>query len=303
VRTLYFLIRLGVLLALPCSIVSGQQKLPGVCDSKVIRAAVANYLATSAQTNSVLPPKIVSIESSAAKGVCIAKLEFSLSRESPSETENQLMYLSSDGRYIFPSFVDLATRTKEGFLKAVVVEGFPNEGRPNSPVLIVEYSDFQCPPCRQSGLDVRKSILSEYVDKVQWTYKWLPLPSHNWAKPAALGTACVFSQSPTRFWDLHGILLSQQSSMSVDSLHAVVLGYAGHQGLDLKKLNDCLTGQDKMGQNLLTSSKSEAVALGVFSTPTIFVNGKKVLFPTNVENLRDAINRELADVGNKTRPE
>jgi len=91
--------------------------------------------------------------------------------------------------------------------------------------------------------------------------------------------------------------------MSVDSLHAVVLGYAGHQGLDLKKLNDCLTGQDKMGQNLLTSSKSEAVALGVFSTPTIFVNGKKVLFPTNVENLRDAINREWADVGNKTRPE
>src|SRR5579863_6201939 len=75
------------------------------CSSGAIREGLSEYLKVNAQTSSGDPVQIVSIRPSNSRGLCVAKLEFSVSRETKTQPVNQLIYISSDGKYLFPSFV------------------------------------------------------------------------------------------------------------------------------------------------------------------------------------------------------
>src|SRR3989442_1530718 len=77
----------------------------------------------------------------------------------------------------------------------------PSMGTPGATVVLVEFSDFQCPYCKEEATMLRKNLLAEYPAQTRLYFKTFPLVSlHPWAKPAAIASRCVFRQDAPAFW-------------------------------------------------------------------------------------------------------
>ncbi|MCI0404451.1 MAG: thioredoxin domain-containing protein, partial [Acidobacteria bacterium] len=197
----------------------------GECSKKMLSERVVNYIKVNALAGAKGDARVRRIEPSGSAGICVAEVEYSLGDQS-GRRGAQRVYLSSDGRFVFPRAIDLSLEARENLLNAVRIDGFPAEGGRHSPVVVIEFADFQCPPCRLSGLVVKKNIQREYGNDVLWVYKWLPSPTHSWAREAAVGSICTHLQSPADFWRLHDLLLTQQRDLSKDSLGPLLLDFA-----------------------------------------------------------------------------
>ena len=148
------------------------------------------------------------------------------------------------------------------------------KGNPGAPHWIVEYLDFQCRPCRQAG-PVLRSYLTKYPSQIYLQARFLPLILTNpYALKSALYAECAAAQG--KFWPLHDLLFDRQESWeSADDPDKLFVGYAKEAGLDLEKLKACI--QDPSVKNKVVAEKDEAINLGVQTTPTFFVNAKKVV--------------------------
>lgn len=142
-------------------------------------------------------------------------------------------------------------------------------------VEIVEFSDFQCPFCQRFYNDAYKQIKEKYVDtgKAKFVYRHFPLSFHQNAQKAAEAAECANRQG--KFWPYHDLLfdgfVSDGSNLEVADLKK----YASDLGLDTSKFNSCLDN----GETSATVKKDvdEATKAGVSGTPTIFINGKKIV--------------------------
>src|SRR5262249_20136885 len=113
--------------------------------------------------------------------------------------------------------------------------GFPSQGRPDAPVVMIEFSDFQCPFCQRAEPTVEQ-VLKTYGDKIRLVYRHSPLPNHPNARPAAEAAACAEQQG--RFWQYHKELFANSSRLSNDDLKS----HAGRAGLDQNRFADCFDG-------------------------------------------------------------
>ena len=144
----------------------------------------------------------------------------------------------------------------------------PVEGNPDATVKIVEFSDFQCPACGAAAPTVKK-IMEEYGDKVSLEYKHFPLTSiHAFAFNAAEASECANDQG--KFWEMHDMMFEKQDDLTIGSLKK----YAETIGLDTEKFNNCLDSNAKA--KYVTADFNEGIGKGVDSTPSFFVNGKKI---------------------------
>ena len=94
----------------------------------------------------------------------------------------------------------------------LLLQGEPTLGAGKAPLTIVEFSDFECPYCRQFHEQVIPSLKREYIETglVRFIHKDLPLPFHSQAKHAAAAARCAGEQN--RYWDLYEVLFDQQTS-------------------------------------------------------------------------------------------
>jgi protein-disulfide isomerase len=116
---------------------------------------------------------------------------------------------------------------------AATIEPTMTRGPAAAPVTILEWSDFQCPFCRQAQ-DTMARLLGEFPDSVRLVFKDFPLRSHEGALPAALAARCAGAQG--RFWEYHDLLFVAQPAFAREEL----LGYARRLGLDLPRFTECL---------------------------------------------------------------
>src|SRR3989344_3317889 len=88
-------------------------------------------------------------------------------------------------------------------------------GSPNAPVVLVEYSDFQCPFCSMIHPTLKR-IVEESEGQISWTYRHLPLESiHPQALPSALAAECIGEQLGNEgFWAFADDMFANQDSMS-----------------------------------------------------------------------------------------
>lgn len=161
-------------------------------------------------------------------------------------------------------------------------------GAPAAPVTIVEWSDYQCPFCRQAQATLA-SLLAEFPDSVRIVFKDFPLASHDRAFPAALAARCAGVQG--RYWEYHDLLFVAQPDFSRDEL----MGYARRLGLEVASFTTCL--DTARFQDEVLADQREGREAGVEYTPTFFINGEKLVGALPIEEFRAAIHRALRAAG------
>jgi protein-disulfide isomerase len=144
-------------------------------------------------------------------------------------------------------------------------------GNPNAEVLIVEYSDTECPYCKQFHTTLRR-IMSEYGTdgKVAWVYRHFPIESlHSKSKKEAESTECAKEQGgEAKFWEYTNLLYD--TTTSNDTLDPAKLPQmAKTVGLDVDAFNTCLDSGKY--RSLVDASYDDAVRAGGEGTPNSFL--------------------------------
>jgi protein-disulfide isomerase len=137
----------------------------------------------------------------------------------------------------------------------------------------VEFADFECPHCREL-YDTLKAIETKYP-QIRVIYKNFPLNQiHPWAETAAIGGRCAFEQSPEAFWKVHDSIFENQDVISTENVWDKLVTFASEAGLNADMFKACLSSPD--AQKAVETDRAEGVALGVSSTPTLYVNGRPI---------------------------
>jgi protein-disulfide isomerase len=121
--------------------------------------------------------------------------------------------------------------------------GDPYKGNPQAKLVVVEFSDFQCPACRKHALEVQPAVDKEFVDtgKIQWVFKHLPLQAHPQAPTAAAAAECAGDQG--KFWEMYHLLFEKADQWAVDDPDPALEKLAGELGLDTEAFSTCLAGR------------------------------------------------------------
>jgi protein-disulfide isomerase len=168
---------------------------------------------------------------------------------------------------------------------AVTVDASRVKGRPDAPVTIVEFSDFQCPYCRRV-VDTLKDVAAKYSAEVRIAFRDFPLRIHPDAQLAAEAARCAVDQG--KFWEYHDVLFDNQDKLDraglLDHARALNLKEAVFQGcLDSGKYKDAVEKDLQEGQTV-----------GVNGTPAFFINGVFLSGAQPASAFEKVIEEELA---------
>ncbi len=142
-------------------------------------------------------------------------------------------------------------------------------GNSGAPVLIQEFSDFQCPACGIVSPQVEE-IARANLDQVRLEFHHFPLSQHENAFRAAIASECANLQG--KFWEYGQLAFQNQDNLTEDKLKEM----ASTIGLDTAQFDECLDSNQtssRVRDDLALGSR-----LGVSYTPWFFVNGKLVQF-------------------------
>lgn len=164
------------------------------------------------------------------------------------------------------------------------------KGPSTAKVTLVEYSDFECPACAQYEPLVRE-VLSSYPEDVRLVYRHFPLVQiHRLALPSAKVSEAAQNQG--KFWEMHDLLFDRQDMwVKSTSTENTFLAYAEELGLNKEQFTRDL-GSDEV-QEKVSNDMSSGTASGVNSTPSFYLNGKKIT-PRSIEEFKSLIDTELA---------
>ena len=168
------------------------------------------------------------------------------------------------------------------------------KGDPNAPVVMEEFSDYQCPFCGTYARETAPLLEEEYVasGKVRMVFKDFPLPSHPNAPKAAEAAWCAADQG--KYWEMHDALFANQNALGVASLKR----YAAEIGVNTTLFDACLDSGIMAVK--VRDAMEEGRRRGVSATPYFFVNGVVVRGAESMEQFRLVINSALAAAVNVT---
>lgn len=205
------------------------------------------------------------------------------------QSEAATFYLSKDGKtFIRGEMFDTAADPFAANRAKLHIDGNPSKGPANARITIVEFSDFECPHCRE----VHKTLQSveAHYPQIRLVFKDFPLAQiHPWAETAAIGARCAFMQSPDSFWKMHDLIFDNQEVISAANIYDQLVAYAGQIGLDTAALKACMSSPEP--KQAVAANHADGVALNVNSTPTLFINGR-TLAGGDLQTIEDFIDFE-----------
>ncbi|MEM7436418.1 MAG: thioredoxin domain-containing protein [Myxococcota bacterium] len=161
-------------------------------------------------------------------------------------------------------------------------KGSPLRGSPMAPVTIYEFSDFQCPHCRLAA-PYLKQVVDESNGKVKLVFKQYPLSGHPKAREAA--KAAVAADRQGKFWEMHDMIFLNQDKLGGVNFE----DYAKKLGLDVKRFVADMNSKEVEAK--IDADREEGKKAGVDSTPSIYVNDRRYIFPP--DKLAEYIREEL----------
>jgi protein-disulfide isomerase len=139
------------------------------------------------------------------------------------------------------------------------------QGPPGARLTLVEYGDYQCPPCGALFLVIQQ-IHEELADDVRIVYRHYPLSgSHPYAQLAAESAEAACAQG--KFWEMHDLLFLHQDRIAEKSIEE----FAAQLSLDMDRFRKDL--KDHAFEERVREDFRRGVANGVYGTPGLFVNG------------------------------
>lgn len=190
-----------------------------------------------------------------------------------------------------PQFYDWYTNQP---IVDVPPDGGYSQGPPDAPIQLVEFSDFECPHCAQAYVTL-KDLLPRYHDEIRFTYHHFPLSNecnpaissigHEHACAAAVAADCAAQGG--KFAPYANLLFANQGFLDSQSLRK----YAKQVGLDLGAFDRCVASP--AAKEHVTADVEEAQKLGVRSTPTFFINNRRIEGNMTFENWLFAFAVEL----------
>ncbi len=170
----------------------------------------------------------------------------------------------------------------------IAIEGFPIKGDPNAKVTIIEFADYQCPHCKTAASAISQ-IVKRYGNDVRVVYMDFPINRSGISRAVAEGAACADRQG--KFWPYHDLAFEQQNKLDRDS----GIGFAKELGIDVDAFKDCLNS--RFPQDRIAKAESEALRLGLKSTPTLFLNGRQLHLHDLDAELSEAVEQAIAEGG------
>jgi len=151
---------------------------------------------------------------------------------------------------------------------------YRQEGSPDAKVVLVEFSDFQCPSCAASVQTIHQ-LLALHGSDMRLIFKYYPWSFHRWARKTAIAAECAGRQG--RFWPMHDVLFSNQALWDrvgdEGEMDRLLDSYARSAGANLADLHACQAGPEAAAA--VDADLKEGQDHWVNSTPTFFVNGER----------------------------
>ncbi|MEX2272213.1 MAG: DsbA family protein [Vicinamibacterales bacterium] len=147
----------------------------------------------------------------------------------------------------------------------VSLQGAALQGRPDAPIAIIEFADFECPYCAKFARETWPVLRERYVasGQVLMAFRQLPLENiHRFAMTAAESAICAGRQG--RFWDMHEVLFQNPKRLDAAS----VRDYGKSLGLDSAAFVSCLEGE---AVEQVRADQDAARSLGISGTPTFLL--------------------------------
>lgn len=182
----------------------------------------------------------------------------------------QPLYVTPDRQFlivglIFPFktavFVDAATLT----------HGY-SDGPANAPVVIVEYSDLQCPACARADRFLRDTVVKKYGTKVRILYAQYPLQFHDWAALGATASECVQQLKPDALLGFRSSVFSNQPKINHTNAREQLTSLAEQSGVNSADFSACMNRPEAFDGVKLQIEDGRK--LEIVTTPTFVINGQ-----------------------------
>ena len=218
-------------------------------------------------------------------------LETTIELKDGENSQTAILYVSKDGKFLVRGEVSDLTKDPLAEARArIQMQDAPVLGDPKAPITLVEFSDFECPVCRNLH-DVLRGMLPNYP-QVRVVFKDYPLDSiHPWARTAALAGRCAYQQDPKAFWKVYDAIYDQQQVISAANAWQKMADYAADAGLNAETFKSCMASPEAAAA--VDASRNNGQQLEVNSTPTVFVNGRRMV-GADAHLLEQYIQYELA---------
>jgi len=282
-RSLLITLAAALLLAEP---VSAQNQKKSALDKAVLEAYVRHLFVMNSEIKvQISDPKpsqldgFVEVMVHASKGDASGDFDF---------------LISKDGSKILQATVyDVNSNPFKPELDKLKTEFQPSLGTPGAPVVLVAFSDFECPHCKDEAAMLRQNLLTAYPTQVRLYAKDYPLDSiHLWARPAAIAGRCVFRQNAGSYWSYSDWIFAHQADITPQNLKDKVMEWAkGQKDIDVLQLGQCM--DTKATEAEVDKNVAEGHALDINSTPTLFVNGRRIAQAIDWASLRGIIDYEI----------
>ncbi len=169
-------------------------------------------------------------------------------------------------------------------------------GKRNAPILIVAYSDFQCPYCKR-GAETLETVLQKYGKKVVYVFKNFPLSFHPFAMAAAQRFQAIAYQSAKKAYEYHDLVFKNQDQL--DARGEVFLDeIAKRVGANMTKMKKEM-GSERL-KTQIDADMAEAQKFEITGTPGFVVAGVLLKGAYPAEMFQTIIDRRLADAAART---
>ncbi len=226
--------------------------------------------------NTDLTWKIADIKPSDASGISQATVVFS----TPKGQQVSRIYVTPDQKFAFtgelmPFGTDPFATTREE-LKGVTG---PVHGPQDAAITIVEFGDLQCPACKAAQPNITQLMQEE--PKAKLVFQNYPLEQiHKWAFVAAKYLDCLGRQNHEAVWKFIATVYDHQAEVNEQNVDQMLKGYVKDSGGDPDAVAACVAKPET--EKRVRESMALGEKLDVSSTPTFFINGRRLVgFSTN----------------------
>lgn len=227
--------------------------------------------------------KIAEIKPSEASGISEATVVFS----TPKGQQVTRIYVTPDQKYAFtgelmPFGADPFAAMRQE-LKAVTG---PSHGPQDAAITIVEFGDLECPACKAAQPNITKLMQEE--PKVRLVFQNYPLEQiHKWSLIGAKYLDCLGRQNNDAVWKFIATVYDHQSEVNEQNVEQMLKGYVKDSGGDPDAVAACVAKPET--EKRVRDSIALAQKLDVTSTPTFFINGRRLVGFSNTSAPYDAV--------------